>query len=111
MIGKNVTRTTTRIFGRNPKPNQTTTSGAIATIGIVWDPTSSGADRPADDVAAVHRDRRADRRRTIETANPTSVSATVGTVWPAASPRNSHSDVQDARRRRQDERAHARDRA
>ena len=42
VIGKNVTSTTTSTFGIRPKPNQTTTSGAIATIGIVCDPTSSG---------------------------------------------------------------------
>ena len=42
VIGKNVTRTMTRTFGSSPKPNHTTSSGAIATIGIVCEPTSSG---------------------------------------------------------------------
>ena len=42
VIGKNVTSTMTITLGSSPKPNQMTMSGAMATIGIVCDPTSSG---------------------------------------------------------------------
>ncbi len=41
-IGKNVIRNTIAIFGRMPKPSQTTRIGAIATFGIVCDITRNG---------------------------------------------------------------------
>ena len=41
-IGKNVTSAITTTFGSSPNPNQMISSGAIATIGSVWDATSSG---------------------------------------------------------------------
>ena len=92
VIGKNVTSTTTRIFGSHPNPNHTTTSGAIATIGIVCDPTRSGATarrttatRSIATAAAIPAP--------IENANPTTVSPTVGIVWRNASSRNSQSDA------------------
>src|SRR6476659_4411591 len=79
VIGKNVTRTTTSTFGSNPNPNQTTINGAIATIGIVCEPTNSGS---------TARRAHATRSRAIATTvaqaieieNPTTVSMTVGTV-------------------------------
>ena len=92
MIGKNVTSTTTRIFGRNPKPNQTTTSGAIATIGIVCDPTRSGASaRRMTSIRSIATAAPIPAR--IEIVNPTIVSPSVGTVCRNASPRNSQSDA------------------
>jgi hypothetical protein len=37
-----VTSATSRIFGVKPKPNHSTTSGAIATSGRVWLITNTG---------------------------------------------------------------------
>ena len=42
MIEKKVNRATSATFGAIPKPNHTTISGAIATIGMVCEMTSSG---------------------------------------------------------------------
>src|SRR5436190_3774321 len=90
VIGKKVTSTTTRTFGTSPNPNQTTMSGAIATIGTVCDPTSNGS---------TARRAHATRSRAIATAaapriempNPTPVSTIVGMEWRIASERNSQS--------------------
>jgi len=41
-MGKNATSTTIAIFGSNPNPNQASSSGAMATFGIVCEPTISG---------------------------------------------------------------------
>ena len=41
-IGKNEIRNTIAIFGRMPKPSQTTRIGAIATLGMVCDITRNG---------------------------------------------------------------------
>ena len=90
MIGKNVTRTTTRTFGSSPNPNHTTTSGAMATIGIVCDPTSSGstarrahATRSSATATAV--------AATTDTEKPATVSINVGIVCRTACSRNAQS--------------------
>ena len=90
MIGKNVTRTTTSTFGRSPNPNQTTISGAIATIGIVCEPDEQRLDRAAGD-GTRSRAIAAPVAAAIETANPTSVSMIVGMAWWTARSRNSQS--------------------
>ena len=107
VIGKNVTRTTTRTFGSSPNPNQTTMSGAIATIGTVCEPTRSGSTarraqptRSSATATAV--------APTIDRLNPATVSMIVGTAWRTAWSRKSHSAAEDLGRRRQDERADAR---
>ena len=41
-MGKKAIRNTIAIFGRMPKPSQTTRIGAIATFGIVCDITRNG---------------------------------------------------------------------
>src|SRR4029079_15560668 len=92
VIGKNVTSTTPRILGRNPNPTQRATSGAIATIGIVWLPTSNGATaRRTTSVRSIAM--AAAVPATIETAKPTTVSPTVGRVWRQASSRHSQSEA------------------
>ena len=90
MIGKNVTRTTTRTLGRSPNPNQTTTSGAIATIGTVCEPTRSGSTaRRAQ--ATRSRATATALAAAIEIVNPTAVSTSVGIAWRTASARKSQS--------------------
>ena len=42
VIGKKQTRPIRASFGPIPKPNQTTRTGAMAMIGIVWEAISSG---------------------------------------------------------------------
>src|SRR3954451_8895186 len=89
VIGKKLTSTTTRPFGSRPTPNQTTTSGAIATIGTVCEPTRSGS---------TARRAQATRSRATATAVaaateidiPTTVSTIVGTAWRTAWSRKSH---------------------
>src|SRR5207247_10564411 len=88
-IGKNVTRITTSTFGRSPNPNQTTTSGAIATIGIVWDPTRSGSTARRAQTAR-SRPTATAVAAAIDAENPTAVSTTVGMLWRMASSRNRH---------------------
>ena len=99
VTGKNVTSTTMRTFGSSPNPNQITNSGAIATIGIVWLATRSGstarrtgAQRSSAIAAAI--------ASTTDSAKPTSVSTSVGTRWPTAVARKSHSAPEHPRRRR-----------
>lgn len=41
-IGKKQTSATMKSFGRTPKPNHVTSSGAMSTIGMTCVPTSSG---------------------------------------------------------------------
>ena len=89
MIGKNVTRTTTRTFGSRPNPNQTTINGAIATIGTVCDPTRSGST-----ARRAHATRSSATATTVAHAidrpNPTAVSTIVGIAWRTAWSRKSH---------------------
>ena len=40
--GKNPSRNAEITFGKMPKPNQTTKSGAIAILGTLWENTSNG---------------------------------------------------------------------
>src|ERR1700742_3363399 len=40
--GKNPNKNAEMIFGKIPKPNQTTNNGAIAILGTDWEKTSSG---------------------------------------------------------------------
>ena len=73
-IGKNVTNAITTTFGSSPNPNQMISSGAIATIGSVWDATSSGVSArrshgtKSTATAIAHP-------RASDTANPTAVTS------------------------------------
>ena len=58
-------------------------------------------DRPADGRPAIERDGGRRSPRTTETAHPTSASTRVGTRWPIAASRKSHSAPTHAGRRRQ----------
>ncbi len=76
VIGKNVARAITRIFGSRPNPNQMIISGAIAMIGSVCDTTNSGTNarrshgEKSTSTASAHAKSR-------ETANPISVTWSV----------------------------------
>ena len=76
-MGKNVTSAITTTFGSSPNPNQMINSGAMATIGTVWDATSSGVNArrshgTKSTVTAIAQPTASD------TANPTAVTCSVG---------------------------------
>ena len=87
--GKNVTSAITTTLGSSPKPNQMISSGAIAMIGSVCDATSSG-------VSA--RRSHGEKSTAIaiaqpiasDTANPTAVTCSVGTVLAQICSRAAH---------------------
>jgi len=78
-MGKNVTSAITTTFGRSPNPNQMIKSGAMATMGSVWLATSNGVSArrshgTKSTVTAIAQPTASD------TANPTAVTCSVGTV-------------------------------
>ena len=87
--GKNVTSAITTTLGSSPKPNQMISSGAIAMIGSVCEATSSG-------VSA--RRSHGEKSTAIaiaqpiasDTANPTAVTCSVGTVLAQICSRAAH---------------------
>ena len=75
-IGKKQTSATIASFGVRPKPHQATSSGAMSTIGIVCEPTSSGYSarrRPALKWIAIAQA----SPRTIATSMPRPISPAV----------------------------------
>ena len=99
---------TSRTLGRRPKPNQSTMSGASATMGTVWLATSRGimprrsqsAKWSVTETAKANRDRQAEPH-TCHTDGGERVAGNVGPFDPEA--------VRHVARRRQDQRRRARD--
>ena len=86
-IGKNVTSAITTTLGSSPNPNQMISSGAIAMIGSVCDATSSGVSArrshgTKSTAIAIAQPTASD------TANPTAVTCSVGTVLAHSASRN-----------------------
>ena len=77
-----MTSATSRIFGNSPKPNHSTTSGAIATSGKVWLAMRTGnSARRSDGQKSTSADRT--KAAESEQAKPASVARMVGTVFSA----------------------------
>ena len=78
-MGKKVASATKRILGRRPKPNQSTTSGAMATSGSVWLTTNTGnSARRSGGAKSMRTENR--NATASEQANPAVVAPSVGRV-------------------------------
>ena len=85
-----MTSATSRIFGRSPKPNQSTTSGAMATSGSVWLMMNTGKSaRRTGRAKSISTEKR--KAAPSEQAKPSSVAWIVGSVFAQSASRCSMS--------------------